>query len=251
MRYLYCLSIFIFSFSLKGGAQTLHAQESWWDYLNQNRYSEKWGSWLDVQLKLIDGYTSVKNAGEYTAGASYFANPHFKYTAAFTYVDAYPNAAHVTHTAELRPWAMVQLNTSNHYSKWLQWLRVEERFKETVEDKLATGSFDASTRVRYYMLAQFPLSKHKYEKGSFSFVTSEELYLNFGKNIVYNTFDQNRFFIGFYYYMNKANILQLGYTNLYQKYNAPDKYLKSDVLRVSVFNTIDFRKKQATKEHIQ
>jgi hypothetical protein len=138
---------------------------------------------------------------------------------------------------------MVQLNTSNNYSKWLQWLRVEERFKETIQDHTATGNFDETTRLRYYVLAQFPLSKHKYEKGSFSFVTSEELYLNFGKNIVYNTFDQNRFFLGFYYYMNKDNILQLGYTNLYQKYNAPDKYLKSDVLRVSVFNTIDFRKK--------
>ena len=252
MRYLFCLSIFIFSFSLKGSAQTTHAQESWWDYLNQNRYSEKWGSWLDLQLKLIDGYTHDKNAGEYTAGGSYFANEHFKYTAAFTYVDAYPNASHLNHTAELRPWAMIQLNTSNSSSKWIQWLRVEERFKENIQNKLATGTYDQSTRVRYYLLAQFPFNKqHKYAKGSLSFVTSEELYLNFGKDIVYNTFDQNRFFLGFYYYMNKSNILQLGYTNLYQKYNAPNKYLKSDVLRVSVFNTIDFRKKHATKELIQ
>ena len=243
MRYLLLSAFFLLYFSLTTSAQTQHAQESWWDYLNQNRYSDKWGSWLDVQLKLIDGFTHVKNAGEYTAGASYFANNHFKYTAAFTYVDAYPNASHVSHSAELRPWAMVQLNTSNHYSKWLQWLRVEERFRETIQNKLATGSFDPSTRIRYYVLAQFPLTQHQYEKGSFSFVTSEECYLNFGKNVVYNTFDQNRFFMGFYYYINRANILQLGYTNLYQKFNAPDKYLSSDVLRVSVFNTIDFRKK--------
>jgi hypothetical protein len=43
--------------------------------------------------------------------------------------------------------------------------------------------------------------------------------------------------------MNKDNILQLGYTNMYQKYNAPNKYLNADVLRVSVFNNIDFRPK--------
>ena len=244
MRYLYLLFIYLFSCSIDGNTQTTHAQETWLDYLNQNRYSDHWGQWLDVQLKLIDGFTHDKNAGEYTAGASYFANPHFKYTAAFTYVDAYPNSAHSDHVAELRPWAMVQLNTSNNYSKWLQWIRVEERFKETIQNKLATGNYDQSTRLRYYALAQFPLNhEHKYEKGTLSFVTSEELYLNFGKNIVYNTFDQNRFFVGFYYYINKDNILQLGYTNLFQKYNALDKYLKSDILRVSVFNTIDFRKK--------
>lgn len=240
MRYL--LFLFLFVFSLRAYSQTTHAQESWWDYLNQNRYSDKWGSWLDVQLKLIDDFTHTKNAGEYTAGASYFTKSNFKYTAAFTYVDSYPNTSHFNHTAELRPWAMIQLNTSNNYSKWLQWLRVEERYKETVQNKSPTGAYDPSTRLRYYVLAQFPLnSKHKYDKGTLSFVTSEELYLNFGKNIVYNTFDQNRFFLGFYYYMNKSNILQLGYTNLYQKFNAPNKYLQSDVLRISVFNTIDLR----------
>jgi hypothetical protein len=224
-------------------AQTTTSQETWLDYLNQNRYSDRWGSWLDLQLKLNDGYIHAKNAGEYTAGASYFAKKNFKYTAAFTLVDAYANTSHLNHTKELRPWAMIQLNTSNSYSKWIQWLRVEERFKETVVNKLASGSFDESTRVRYYLLAQFPLSKHQYQKGSVSFVTSEELYLNFGKNIVYNTFDQNRLFLGFYYFLNKDNILQLGYTKMYQKLNAPDKYVNSDVLRVSVFNTIDFHKK--------
>jgi hypothetical protein len=30
---------------------------------------------------------------------------------------------------------------------------------------------------------------------------------------------------------------------MYQKYNAPNKYLNADVLRISVFNNIDFRKK--------
>lgn len=233
------------TFGLK--AQTVHAQESWWDYLNQNRYSESWGSWLDVQMKLNDGYVQAKNAGEYTAGATYFQNSHFKYTAALTYVDGYPNTSHINHLKELRPWAMVQLNTNNSYSKWMQWIRVEERYKESTLNKIPTGNYEASTRVRYQILAQFPLTMHKYEKGSVSFVTSEEFYLNFGKNIVYNTFDQNRFFVGFFYYINKSNILQLGYTNLYQKYNAPDKYLQSDVLRFSVFNTIDFRKKEEHK----
>jgi len=243
------LFIFISFFYLSSNAQTTHAQESWWDYLNQNRYSTKWGSWLDLQLKLIDGFTHAKNAGEYTAGASYFANTRFKYTGAFTYVDGYPNLSHINHVKELRPWTMVQLYTSNHYSKWIQWIRVEERFKQLTQNKTPTGDFDVSTRLRYQVLAQFPLTANKYEKGSISFVTSEEIYLNFGKNIVYNTFDQNRFFLGFYYYLNKSNILQLGYTNLYQKYNATDKYLKSDVLRISVFNTIDFRHTKQQSKH--
>ena len=238
------LSTFVLC-SLGTSAQTSYTQETWLDYLNQNRYSDKWGSWIDVQSKLKDHYVNAINANEYTLGASYFQNANFKYTGAITYVDNYPSAGKNFHLAEYRPWQMIQLNTSTTNSKWLQWLRLEERFKETAINNAASGNFDFNYRLRYYVLAQFPLTKHKYEKGSFSFVTSEELYLNFGKNIVYNTFDQNRFFLGFYYFINRENILQLGYTNMYQKYNAPNKYLNSDVLRVSIFNTIDFRKNKS------
>lgn len=242
LKQLFVSLFFILSF-VSVGAQTSHAQESWWDYLNQNRYSDKWGSWIDIQSKLRDHFANAHNADEFTLGASYYPNSHYKYTASLTYVDQFPTASKPYHLAEYRPWQQIQLNTSTKKSKWLQWIRVEERFKQSALNNAATGNYDFNLRVRYYVLAQYPLSKHKYEKGSISFVTSEELYLNFGKNIVYNTFDQNRFFLGFYYYLNKDNIFQLGYTNLFQKYNAPNKYLNSDVLRVSLFNNIDFRKK--------
>jgi hypothetical protein len=245
-KILFVLFSFIY---LSSYAQTTHNQESWWDYLNQNRYSDKWGSWLDIQLRLNDDFVQAKNEGEYTAGASYFAKSKFKYTGALTYIDGYPNSAHINHTKEFRPWAMVQLNTTNHYSKWMQWIRVEERIRETAQNRIPTGEFDMNTRLRYQVLAQFPLTAHKYEKGSISFVTSEEIYLNFGKNIVYNRFDQNRFFLGFFYYLSRSNILQLGYTNLYLKNNAPNKYVKSDVLRISVFNTIDFRPAKQESKH--
>lgn len=226
-------------------AQTTHLQESWWDYLNQNRFSDKWGSWLDIQSKLRTHFVNEVNADEFALGASYYPNDKYKLTGALTYVDQFPSVGRSYHLAEYRPWQQVQLNTNTPNAKWLQWIRVEERFKETSINNHASGSFDFNFRFRYYVLAQFPLTQHRYEKGSLSFVTSEELYLNYGKNIVYNTFDQNRFFVGFYYYLNRSNILQLGYTNVFQKYNAPDKYLQSDVLRISVFNNIDFRKKHS------
>ena len=244
--------LFLLALTLRVNAQTSHIQESWWNYLNQNRYTEHWGSWIDIQSKFKDQFVNRINADEYTLGASYFQNDHFKYTGAMTLVDQFPGAGKTYHLAEYRPWQMIQYNTKTKRAKWLQWLRLEERFKQTPFNNSASDHYDFTYRLRYYALAQFPLSSHMYKKGSFSFVTSEELYLNFGKNIVYNTFDQNRFFAGLYYYLNDANILQLGYTNMFQKFNdAPNKYLNSDVLRVSVFNTIDFRKKVVPKDIAQ
>lgn len=237
----------VFSF-IGLNAQTSHAQESWWDYLNQNRYTQHWGSWIDVQSKLRDHFVNAINADEYALGATYYPNDKYKIIGALTYVDQFPTSGKPYHLSEYRPWQQIQINTNTKNAKWLQWIRVEERFKETALNNHPTGNFDFNFRFRYYILAQYPLTQHKYEKGSVSFVTSEELYLNAGKNIVYNTFDQNRFFVGFYYYINRSNIFQLGYTNLFQKYNAPNKYLNSDVLRISIFNNIDFRKKETSKK---
>ena len=41
-----------------------YGQQTWFDYLNQNRYTKEWGSWAGVQLKLTDGYFKSFYASE-------------------------------------------------------------------------------------------------------------------------------------------------------------------------------------------
>lgn len=242
MRKSFVVFVFIFFSLLKLSAQTTVGQESWFDYLNQNRFSKKWASWTDLQLRTRDNYVNAKNAYEVSLGASYYVTDNLKATGALSYVNNYPNASHDFNLGEWRPWQQLQLTSDLPKSQWLQWIRLEERFNQQVSNNKPTDVYLFNYRIRYNVIAQFPLTAHKYQKGSISFVSSNELYLNFGKPIVYNTFDQNRFFLGFYYFLNKSNICQIGYTKMYQKYNAPNKYYNADVLRLSVFNTIDFRK---------
>ena len=45
---------------------------------------------------------------------------------------------------------------------------------------------------------------------SFSFVVNDEVHINFGKEIVNNYFDQNRFFVGLKYQLNERLICSLG-----------------------------------------
>ena len=210
------------------------------DYLNQNRYSKQWGSWIDLQLKLTDDYFNAVLASESTLGATYYTKNNLKIVGALTYVDQIHAGSNEYHLAEYRPWQMVQLNTESPHSKFLQWLRLEERFKQTTSNDAPTSNYDFTYRLRYYFLSQIPLTKHPYQKGSFSLVVSDEIYINYGKSIVYNTFDQNRISAGFYYYLNKDNIFQFGYTNVFQQLSAKNKFSNLDVLRVSIFNNINF-----------
>ena len=48
-------------------------------------------------------------------------------------------------------------------------------------------------------------------------VLSDELLIQFGKELVYNTFDQNRFFIGIRQNLSKQFSYDFGYMNVYQQ----------------------------------
>jgi hypothetical protein len=75
----------------------------------------------------------------------------------------------------------------------MQWVRLEERWARKIEnaDEMAEG-YNFNFRIRYNFFFQVPITKKAYEKGSLCFVVNDELMVNFGKQIVYNYFDQNR-----------------------------------------------------------
>ena len=89
----------------------------------------------------------------------------------------------------------------------------------------------------------FPLAREPFAPGSFSAVLNDELHINFGKEIVYNYFDQNRFFVGFAYHLTKRDIIQFGYMNLFQQLSAGNQYKSINAARIFYFQNLDFRKK--------
>jgi hypothetical protein len=68
-----------------------------------------------------------------------------------------------------------------------------------------------------------PFKKEGVVPNSFSWVFNNEIHINLGKEIVNNYFDQNRFFTGIKYQINKHDNIQLGYMNLFQQLPAGNK----------------------------
>ena len=127
----------------------------------------------------------------------------------------------------------------------MQWLRLEERFKRKIldNDELSSG-YSFNYRLRYNFFAQFPLSKKRFQSKTLSFVVNDEVHVNFGKQIINNYFDQNRFFLGFNYHVNKHDNLQFGYMNVFQQLPAGNKYRSLHVPRIFYFHNLDLRKKE-------
>jgi hypothetical protein len=71
-----------------------------------------------------------------------------------------------------------------------------------------------------------------------------EVFLNFGKNVVYNTFDQNRLFVGLGYQISSHMNVQLGYMNVYQQEASGSNYFSTHAVRLFLFQTLDLRNKE-------
>jgi hypothetical protein len=238
---------FFFFMATSGSAQTktvTSVQQVWTAYCNQSRFSHKWGAWLDLHVRTKEDFFNRFSQAIARAGLTYYLNDATKLTIGDSYVRHFPSDNHKKISQpEHRPWQQLQWHTSYPRLKTMQWVRLEERFRRKIlnDSTLAKGNH-FNFRVRYNFLLQVPLGNSKIKAGDFSFILNDEVHVNFGKQVVYNTFDQNRFFVGLAYHVNAHDNLQFGYMNVFQQLASGTDYRSTHAARVFYFHTIDWRK---------
>ena len=223
---------------------TQHIQQFWAGYFNQVRLSEKWGVWSDVHLRTREDFFSNLSTFIVRGGIMYHANDRLRFTAGYAYVNHFPAESHPdVSQPEHRPWQQVQWTVNGRKSRLLQGIRLEERFRRKIkdEDELADG-YNFNYRVRYNTALTLPLGKEPFARHSLSAVLNNELMVNFGKEIVNNYFDQNRFFVGFAFHVNSHSNLQFGYLNLFLQQPAGNRYRNIHAPRIFYFHNLDLRK---------
>ena len=221
--------------------------QTWLGYFNQSRFSDRWGIWADLHLRTKEDLLKDLSQGIVRLGITYYLNNETKLTAGYAFVNHYPAEGHLyISQPEHRPWQQLQWHTRYERLRLMQWIRVEERFRRKIKDNytLADG-YRSNLRFRYNFFAAFALSKKPFAKGTVSWIINDELHINAGKEIVYNTFDQNRFFTGVSYQLNPHDNLQLGYMNLYQQLAPGNSYRTIHALRIFFFQNLDLRPKKA------
>lgn len=226
--------------------QTQQVNQVWLQYANQTRFSNKWGLWLDLHLRTKEDFFDKFSTSIIRPGLTYYLKDNLKLTVGYAYVNHFPQEGHTNISrTEHRPWQQIQWHVNYPKLKLMHWLRLEERFRRKVlnNDELAEG-YNFNYRVRYNILAMFPLSKKAFQPKSLSFLLSDEVHINFGKEIVNNYYDQNRFFLGFAYHVNKSDNIQVGYMNVFQQLPAGNRYRSTHTGRVSYFHNLDMRKEK-------
>ena len=182
-------------------------EQVWLGYFNQTRFSNKWGMWVDLHLRTKEDFFNDLSTGIIRLGLTYYLNDDTKLTAGYAYVNHFPADNHKNVSQpEHRPWQQVQWHSRFPNLRLMQWFRLEERFRRKIlnDDELADG-YGFNFRFRY-------------------------------------NFDQNRFFLGFNYHINKHDNLQFGYMNLFQQLAAGNQYKSIHAARIFYFHNLDLRK---------
>ena len=223
--------------------ETEHVQQTWLAYANQTRFSNKFGMWADFHLRTKEDFVKDLSQSIVRVGITYYIRDDIRVTAGYAYVSSYPSTNQNVTVPEHRPWQQFQWQSKHSRLRLMQWFRLEERFRRKLlnPDEL-DDDYSFNFRLRYNILAMIPLGKQRFEPGSLSFVCNNEVHINFGKQIVYNYFDQNRFFLGFALHTNKHDNLQFGYMNVFQQLPAGNKYRSNNGARIFYFHNLDLRK---------
>ncbi len=135
---------------------------------------------------------------------------------------------------EIRP--LQEITYSNVLTKkavLLQRFRIEERFFHKNNGKELLSGYDFNWRFRYRAQCNIKLNKPSAPKKTI-LKLSDEVMLNLGKRIVYNHFDQNRFYIAVEQEFNKNFSVELGYLKLFQQRSSGYQFYDRDILRFTL-----------------
>ena len=208
------------------------------------RFSDRWGLWNDAQLRTRKKFTQDFSVYILRTGLIYHINEDLRVTVGYAYAQNLPVSSKNVAQVEHRPWQQILWQNRYPSVRFTQSIRLEERFRKTLLSSTQLGKgYDFNYRLRYNLVFNFALGQKPFWPKTFSYTASNDLHLNFGKEVVYNNFDQNRVFLAAQYHTDDQDFLQLGYLYIYQQLGSSN-FRYTHAVRITYMHMLDFRRKE-------
>lgn len=244
MRTLFLLFLLLSLFAVNAQKQVATSAQTWLGYIQQVRLSQRWGLTADVHFRTADSLVRDKNLSLGRVGAVYFISETTQLSAGYAYFHYYKSENHpLTDRPEQRLWQQVLWSKNFPKLRVQNRFRAEQRWRKNIgPDGLTTDKYDFNWRARMQLQLLHPIGKKAFAPGSVALMLADEVMLNFGKGIVFNTFDQNRVIAGIQWQTGKNGMLQAGYMHIFQQLSGA-RYRQSHVARIFYTHVIDLRRK--------
>jgi hypothetical protein len=239
-------------FSLFGMAQTPvekvvnHQIQSWFSINSNFKFSEHWSLLGDFHIRQNDFIE--KNNFYFVRGAiGYTPNNQVGFTSGYGHMWVTPsNPDWNTFANESRIYQQASLNFKIGDVSLLQRVRNEQRWQDKIANDVKVGS-RFTNRIRYLISFNIPIFKKKTLP---SLVIADEILIHFGKEVIYNTFEQNRIFIGIKQSINSKLSYDFGYMNVYQQKYSGYQYDSNHTLRLFFYYNSSLKDISHTNKHV-
>lgn len=218
----------------------IKGNQQWVQYYNQTKLSEKW-------FLLVDGgYRWKQDLGKRSqyiirAAAGYQIGPGIRVAAGFAHLGTYTDIDIIV--VEFRPYQELTLRQDLGGPGLNHRIRIEQRFIEATNNNDAQFS-RFNWRFRYSLMFSIPIIRQfpNHEHMSLKLNVGDEIFINAGRDIVYNVFDQNRILIGPSFQLNKKLTFTLTYIGKFGALNLPSQYTYNHILWLGIKHKLDLTK---------
>lgn len=221
----------------------INNQVQFWTSVNSTwRLSDRWGVMGDFHIRR-DDFIKDPNFYFVRAGGVYWFNDKMSLAgggAALWLATPDLNDG-FNYALEKRIYQQLLWRSVNGNTKFLQRIRNEQRWHEVLNLDGSVNRIRFSNRVRFLFSASFKIFEDEKKP---RFVLSDEILFHFGEEIVYNTFDQNRLFIGITHRINKKWSYDFGYMAVLQQKYSGYQYDLNHTIRLFFYLSPDLRKKK-------
>lgn len=210
-----------------------YSDQYWLQYYGQLQLNNKWSILGDAGIRMKKS-CSEKAATLGRIGLQYQFNPSISTAIGAAYFSQYSN-----NQIAREEWrAYQELFVKHRFGRFFasHRLRLEERYFHT----LTTRKDNFNFRLRYRFYVTVPINHIAMQSRTFYLIAGDELFLNFGEQIIYN-YDQNRAIGGCGYKFNDVLMINLTYVYQYAQKNTAFNFEKTDVVWLGIVHTIKWK----------
>ena len=209
--------------------QVNHQLQTWVSLNTTYQLNRHWGTMADVHIRRTD---FVQDPSFYFIrfGPNFWIKDNLTASVGYAHLWTAPaREDYNTWGNENRINEQLVLSARSGRTTIVQRLRNEQRWQQRIVNDQRTGQIRFTNRVRYLASFTIPVSRNPQKP---ALVLAEEFLLQFGKDVIYNTLDQNRLFIGIRQPINAQWSYDFGYMNVYQQLSSGYQYNMNHTIRL-------------------
>ncbi len=218
--------------------------QSWFSINNTIKLNSRWAILADFHTRHND-FLAHPSFNIVRGGVQYSVDKNLSVAAGDGHMWLYPTKeGWETISNENRIFEQVIYTSKFRKANVLQRFRNEQRWQQKIENDKRTGNNKFTNRFRYLLSLTVPVFKNPKVP---SLVVADEVLLQAGKEVVNNTLDQNRIFIGVKEQLTPSLSFDTGYMLVFQQKSSGYQYDKNNTFRLFFYYSPQLYKTAKTK----